>query len=89
MIAAAAGIVLIPRRAAGPADHRGAGLWPGFLLPSASVFPAAALQRPGVCSGPWMNSRWLNITAGVIISLLLVLSGTLGSAPSFPESTRV
>jgi hypothetical protein len=27
--------------------------------------------------GPWMNPRWLNITAGVIISILLVLSGTL------------
>jgi hypothetical protein len=27
--------------------------------------------------GPWMNRRWLNVVAGVIISVLLVLSGTL------------
>jgi len=46
------------------------------LLPSASVFLLLLCNDPEVL-GPWMNPRWLNITAGVIISILLVLSGTL------------
>src|SRR5262249_20320108 len=34
--------------------------------------------------GPWTNPAWLNILAGVIIGLLLMLSGTLVVTTLFP-----
>jgi hypothetical protein len=34
--------------------------------------------------GPWANRRWLNVIAGAIIGLLLVLSGTLVLTTLFP-----
>ena len=34
--------------------------------------------------GPWVNRRWLNILAGVIIGVLLTLSGTLVVSTVFP-----
>ncbi len=35
--------------------------------------------------GPWMNRRWLNALASVIIGVLLALSGTLVVTTLFPS----
>jgi Mn2+/Fe2+ NRAMP family transporter len=75
MIAAAAGIVLIPGAPLGLLTTAVQAL-AGVLLPSASVF-LLLLCNDAEVLGPWMNPRWLNILATVIISLLLDLSGTL------------
>jgi Mn2+/Fe2+ NRAMP family transporter len=75
MIAVAAGIVLIPGTPLGLLTTAVQAL-AGVLLPSASVFLLLLCNDPEVL-GPWMNRRWLNIVAGVIVSVLLVLSGTL------------
>jgi len=75
MIVAAAGIVLIPSAPLGLLTTAVQAL-AGVLLPSASVFLLLLCNDPEVL-GPWMNERWLNILATVIISLLLDLSGTL------------
>ena len=48
----------------------------GILLPSASVFLLLLCNDREVL-GPWVNPRWLNIVATVIIGVLLMLSGTL------------
>jgi Mn2+/Fe2+ NRAMP family transporter len=75
MIAVAAAIVLIPGTPLGLLTTAVQAL-AGVLLPSASVFLLLLCNDPEVL-GPWMNRRWLNTVAGVIISVLLVLSGTL------------
>jgi Mn2+/Fe2+ NRAMP family transporter len=75
MIAVAAGIVLIPGAPLGLLTTAVQAL-AGVLLPSASMFLLLLCNDVEVL-GPWMNPRWLNILAGVIISILLVLSGTL------------
>jgi Mn2+/Fe2+ NRAMP family transporter len=75
MIAAAAIIVLIPGTPLGLLTTAVQAL-AGILLPSASVFLLLLCNDPEVL-GPWMNPRWLNILATVIIGVLLVLSGTL------------
>jgi Mn2+/Fe2+ NRAMP family transporter len=75
MIAVAAGIVLIPGAPLGLLTTAVQAL-AGVLLPSASVFLLLLCNDPEVL-GPWMNRRWLNVVAVVIISVLLVLSGTL------------
>jgi hypothetical protein len=75
MIVVAAGIVLIPGAPLGLLTEAVQAL-AGILLPSASVFLLLLCNDREVL-GPWMNPRWLNILAGFIISILLVLSGTL------------
>jgi Mn2+/Fe2+ NRAMP family transporter len=75
MIVAAAGIVLIPHAPLGLLTEAVQAL-AGILLPSASVFLLLLCNDREVL-GPWMNPRWLNILASVIIGVLLVLSGTL------------
>jgi Mn2+/Fe2+ NRAMP family transporter len=75
MIAVAAAIVLIPGTPLGLLTTAVQAL-AGVLLPSASVFLLLLCNDPEVL-GPWMNRRWLNAVAAVIISVLLVLSGTL------------
>ncbi len=82
MIAVAAGIVLIPHAPLGLLTEAVQAL-AGVLLPSASVFLLLLCNDVEVL-GPWMNRRWLNIVAGVIISVLLVLSGTLVISTLFP-----
>ena len=74
-MAVAAGVVLIPGAPLGLLTTAVQAL-AGVLLPSASVFLLLLCNDPEVL-GPWVNARWLNITAGVIIGLLLTLSGTL------------
>ena len=75
MIVAAAGIVLIPDAPLGLLTEAVQAL-AGVLLPSASVF-LLLLCNDAEVLGPWMNHRWLNVLAGAIIAVLLVLSGTL------------
>jgi Mn2+/Fe2+ NRAMP family transporter len=82
MIAVAAGIVLIPGVPLGLLTTAVQAL-AGVLLPSASVF-LLLLCNDAEVLGPWMNPRWLNILAGVIIGVLLALSGTLVVTTLFP-----
>ena len=35
--------------------------------------------------GPWVNPKWLNVLASVIVGVLLVLSGTLMATTLFPS----
>ncbi len=82
MVMLAAGIVLIPNAPLGLLTTAVQAL-AGVLLPSASVFLLLLCNDPEVL-GPWMNPRWLNITAAVIIGTLLMLSGTLVVTTLFP-----
>jgi Mn2+/Fe2+ NRAMP family transporter len=75
MIVVAAGIVLIPGAPLGLLTTAVQAL-AGILLPSASVFLLLLCNDREVL-GPWMNQRWLNVVATVIVGVLLVLSGTL------------
>ena len=83
MIAASAVIVLIPGTPLGLLTEAVQAL-AGVLLPSASVFLLLLCNDVEVL-GPWMNRRWLNVLAGVIIVVLLVLSGTLVISTLFPS----
>jgi len=83
MIAVAACIVLIPGAPLGLLTTAVQAL-AGVLLPSASVFLLLLCNDPEVL-GPWMNHRWLNVLAGVIIGVLLTLSGTLVVDTLFPS----
>jgi Mn2+/Fe2+ NRAMP family transporter len=82
-VALAAGIVLIPGAPLGLITTSVQAL-AGVLLPSASVFLLLLCNDPEVL-GPWVNARWLNIVAGFIISVLLLLSGTLMIGTLFPN----
>ncbi len=75
MIAASAGIVLIPGAPLGLLTTAVQAL-AGILLPSASVFLLLLCNDREVL-GPWLNPRWLNVLASFIIGVLLMLSGTL------------
>lgn len=55
----------------------------GLLLPSASVFLLLLCNDREVL-GPWVNPRWLNVVAVVIVGVLLVLSGILMATTLFP-----
>ncbi|HUJ07380.1 MAG TPA: Nramp family divalent metal transporter [Streptosporangiaceae bacterium] len=75
LVVVAAAIVLIPGAPLGLLTTAVQAL-AGVLLPSAAVFLLLLCNDPEVL-GPWMNARWLNIVAAVIIGILLMLSGTL------------
>ena len=83
MIVVAAGIVLIPGAPLGLLTTAVQAL-AGVLLPSASVFLLLLCNDREVL-GPWLNPRWLNMLAGLIIAVLLVLSGTLVITTLFPS----
>ena len=83
MVAAAAGIVLIPGAPLGLITTSVQAL-AGLLLPSASVFLLLLCNDREVL-GPWVNPKWLNLLAAVIIAILLVLSGTLMATTLFPH----
>ena len=82
MVAAAAGIVLIPGAPLGLITTSVQAL-AGLLLPSASVFLLLLCNDREVL-GPWVNPRWLNLLAAFIIAILLILSGTLMATTLFP-----
>src|SRR5487761_269388 len=75
MIAVAATIVLIPGVPLGLLTTSVQAL-AGILLPSASCFLLLLCNDREVL-GPWMNPRWLNILAAIIVGVLVDLSGTL------------
>jgi hypothetical protein len=83
LVVVAAGIVLIPKAPLGLITTSVQAL-AGVLLPSASVFLLLLCNDPEVL-GPWVNKRWLNMLAGVIIGVLLTLSGTLVISTVFPN----
>jgi Natural resistance-associated macrophage protein len=81
LVAAAAAIVLIPNAPLGLVTEAVQAL-AGLLLPSASVFLLLLCNDPEVL-GPWVNPRWLNALATLIIATLLMLSGTLRATTLF------
>ncbi len=83
MVVLAAGIVLIPGAPLGLITTAVQAL-AGLLLPSASVF-LLLLCNDSEVLGPWVNSKWLNLLAGIIIAVLLVLSGVLMATTLFPH----
>ncbi len=83
LVVVAAAIVLIPRAPLGLITTSVQAL-AGVLLPSASVFLLLLCNDPEVL-GPWVNKRWLNVLATVIIGVLLTLSGTLVVSTVFPH----
>jgi Mn2+/Fe2+ NRAMP family transporter len=82
IVALAAGIVLIPGAPLGLITTSVQAL-AGVLLPSASVFLLLLCNDREVL-GPWINKRWLNVLATVIIGVLLTLSATLVVGTIFP-----
>ncbi len=83
MVAVAASIVLIPGAPLGLITTAVQAL-AGLLLPSASVFLLLLCNDPEVL-GPWVNRRWLNAVAGLIVGVLLLLSGILMATTLFPH----
>ncbi|MCV7423711.1 divalent metal cation transporter [Mycobacterium yunnanensis] len=83
MVALAAGVVLIPGAPLGVITTAVQAL-AGLLLPSASVFLLLLCNDREVL-GPWVNRRWLNVVAIVIVAVLLVLSGILMATTLFPD----
>ncbi len=72
MVALAAVIVLIPRAPLGLITTAVQAL-AGIMLPSATVF-ALLLCNDRAVLGPWVNKLWLNAVAGLIVSLMILLS---------------
>ena len=83
MVVIAAAIVLIPGAPLGLITT-GVQALAGLLLPSATVFLLLLCNDRQVL-GPWVNRPWLNIVAGVIVSVLLLLSGILMATTVFPN----
>ena len=83
MVVLAAAIVLIPGAPLGLITTAVQAL-AGLLLPSASVFLLLLCNDREVL-GPWVNRRWLNWVAGLIVGVLLVLSGILMATTLFPH----
>jgi Mn2+/Fe2+ NRAMP family transporter len=83
MVVVAAAIVLIPHAPLGLITTSVQAL-AGLLLPSAAVFLLLLCNDREVL-GPWVNPRWLNAVASIIIGVLLILSGTLMATTLFPN----
>ncbi len=75
LVVVAAAVVLIPGAPLGLITTAVQAL-AGVLLPSASAFLVLLCNDREVL-GPWVNPRWLNVVAVVIIGTLLELSGIL------------
>jgi Mn2+/Fe2+ NRAMP family transporter len=83
LIALAAGFVLIPHAPLGLITTSVQAL-AGVLLPSATVFLLLLCNDKEVL-GPWVNKLWLNIVAGLIVSVLIALSLILMATTLFPS----
>jgi Mn2+/Fe2+ NRAMP family transporter len=83
MVAIAAGVVLIPGAPLGLITTAVQAL-AGLLLPSATVFLLLLCNDREVL-GPWVNRRWLNVVAVMIVAVLLLLSGILMLTTVFPD----
>ena len=81
MVALAAGLVIIPGAPLGLITT-GVQALAGVLLPSATVF-LLLLCNDAEVLGPWVNRLWLNIVAGIIVSVLLMMSLVLMSTTLF------
>jgi Mn2+/Fe2+ NRAMP family transporter len=56
----------------------------GILLPSATVF-LLLLSNDRAVMGPWANSNRLNVVAGIVIGVLVILSVVLTASVLFPQ----
>jgi hypothetical protein len=56
----------------------------GILLPSATVFLLLLCNDRDVL-GPWVNPRWLNTLAALVVGVLVVLSTLLTITTIFPN----
>lgn len=83
MVVIAAAIVLIPGAPLGLITT-GVQALAGLLLPSATVFLVLLCNDREVL-GPWVNRPWLNVASGLIVSVLLLLSGILMATTVFPR----
>jgi Mn2+/Fe2+ NRAMP family transporter len=83
MVLVAAAIVLIPGAPLGLITT-GVQALAGLLLPSATVFLLLLCNDRKVL-GPWVNRPWLNVVAGIIVGVLLLLSGILMATTMFPD----
>ncbi|MBS4730208.1 Nramp family divalent metal transporter [Mycobacterium sp. SM1] len=83
MVVLAALIVLIPGAPLGLITT-GVQALAGLLLPSATVFLLLLCNDREVL-GPWVNRPWLNVVAGIIVGILLLLSGILMMTTVFPS----
>jgi Mn2+/Fe2+ NRAMP family transporter len=84
LIVIAAGLVLTPSAPLGLLTNAVQTL-AGVLLPSATVFLLLLCNDKAVL-GPWVNTRWLNLFAGGVIAVLLMLSIILTASVMFPEA---
>jgi Mn2+/Fe2+ NRAMP family transporter len=75
LVALAAAVVLLPGLPLGLVTTAVQAL-AGILLPSASVFLLLLCNDRAVL-GPWVNPRWLNAVATLVVAVLLVLSALL------------
>ncbi len=83
MVALAAAIVLIPHAPLGLITTAVQAL-AGIMLPSATVF-ALLLCNDRAVLGPWVNKLWLNAVAGLIVSLMILLSLVLVISTVIPS----
>jgi Mn2+/Fe2+ NRAMP family transporter len=83
LVVLAAAIVLIPNAPLGLITEAVQAL-AGVLLPSATVFLVLLCNDRDVL-GPWVNPRWLNVVAIVIVSVLLELSLILVITTVLPD----
>lgn len=83
MVVVAAAIVLVPGAPLGLITT-GVQALAGLLLPSATVFLLLLCNDREVL-GPWVNRPWLNVVAGFIVTVLLLLSGILMTTTVFPQ----
>ena len=83
LVIVAAGIVLIPHAPLGLITTAVQAL-AGVLLPSATVFLLLLCNDKQVL-GPWVNRKWLNVLAGLIIAVLVALSLILMATTVFPN----
>jgi natural resistance-associated macrophage protein len=81
-IAIAAAVVLLPGAPLGLITT-GVQALAGVLLPSASVFLLLLCNDRDVL-GPWVNPRWLNALAALVVGVLVVLSTLLTITTVFP-----
>ena len=83
MVVLAGAIVIIPGAPLGVITTSVQAL-AGILLPSATVFLLLLCNDKDVL-GPWVNRPWLNAVAGVIISILLMMSLVLMATTLFSK----
>jgi len=89
LIAAAAGLVLIPDAPLGLITNAVQTL-AGILLPGASVF-LLLLCNDKVVLGPWVNGRLTNLFTGAVVAVLVLLSIILTASVLYPSisSTQI